>query len=81
MKYCPKCLKEVTPSPLKHLSEQGGMGCVDCGVIAYCNDILLDSPDKEAQKLYLLKEFLTPRINYAYDVEEVIKDLTTLLKK
>jgi len=78
MKYCPECLREAT------VSLYGGYGCESCGVLQYSNAILLDSPDKEAQKKYVLRSVILRGLNIDQDtlenlaerIEEYYKRLT-----
>lgn len=77
MKYCPNCLRECSLSKL----HTGGYACEPCGVLQYCNGILLDTPDKEKQKEYQLENLLNSRVSYAYNGKDVAKEVLDLLSK
>jgi len=75
MKYCPECLNQVTPS------SYGGFGCEKCGVLQYCTGILLDTPNKEEQKQYILKNLILGRLNLdEQTVNQVAEKITKLFK-
>jgi len=80
-KYCPNCLELCTVSP--YARDGLGFGCDPCGILLYSSALLLDSPDKEAQKKYKLKEYIKSVVGYHMSsdaqIEEVISSIKSIL--
>lgn len=64
------------------VSPYGGYACDACKIAQFSTGVLLDTPDKEASRIYNLKEYMRSIIRYDINreaLDEIIEKIKSLL--